>query len=123
MASPTPMGAVGVIVGNVVLREPAETRSQTTIPDRPRASCVATPPLRGGVEGAVLRPGRCDLNGSRGGLNSSEFAGFRCAVSAVPTPRVREKVRSFRTQRRARRALSTGGCLCQLTVGRWATAL
>ncbi|XP_036901403.1 coiled-coil domain-containing protein 18 isoform X2 [Sturnira hondurensis] len=60
-----------------------------------------------GVEGAVLQPGRCDRNGSRDGSNSSEFAGSRCGVTAVPTPRAGERVRGFQTQRRARRALST----------------
>lgn len=92
MASPTPMGVFGVIVGNVVPGEPAWTRSQTKIPDRPHASASRhAEPARG----AGLRPGRCVPNGSRGGSNSVQLGFTRSprGVSDASTPRTRERVR------------------------------
>lgn len=67
LASLTPMGVFGVIVGNVVPGERAWTRSQTTSSDRPHpfASPHAEP-----ARGAGLRSGRGVPNGSRGGSNS-----------------------------------------------------
>uniref|UniRef100_A0A8I4A468 Coiled-coil domain containing 18 n=1 Tax=Callithrix jacchus TaxID=9483 RepID=A0A8I4A468_CALJA len=77
MASPTPMGIMAVIVGNVVpsgLGLLALTRSPTTIPGKPCASCCASRSLRRGRAAAELeRP-----NGSR---DRSNFVLLRFADS------------------------------------------
>lgn len=110
MASPPPMGVLGVIMGNVVPGERACTRSQTTIPDRPHAS--ASPH-------AEPARGRCVPNGSRGGSNSVQpgFTRSPRGVSDASTPRAQERVRGFRTRTRARRALLSGGSVSQLRLG------
>lgn len=83
MASLTPMGVLAVIVGNVVPGGQARTRSQTTIPNRPRASGVAS---RRVFAGGGAAAGWGVPNGSCGGLTSGQlgFASFLRGVSGVP---------------------------------------
>lgn len=77
MASPTPMGVVEVIVGNVVPGERAWMHSHTRIPDRPRATAS---PHAEPAQGPVCGPG---------GVSSTAPAAVRsrCSCGSV-VPRV-----------------------------------